>query len=270
MRILVTGLLPYDSGKTTFSLSLIRSLSENNIKFFPHKPVAGHNAWYSYSTLIRSGELHILLGNDALKYYDETGFNPAEINPFDVLLSPVDLQKLSFDIRFYKQLMSEGLPVMVRTYDCTSPQSEHFILHDLDKLVPDTLSDKLKTLGSELKASKTDLQNMRELIDLSPQISEKCTNKILSEYENVIIESYNDALAPNLASLEVDFLFAISPGKAFLIEDFKEIIRLFSYPPWLINVSSFIKYSRKIRSFRIETYSYKLSDELLDFLLQYL
>ena len=267
MRILVSGLLQFDSGKTTFSLSLISTLKENGINFFPHKPIAAHNAWYSFSTLIRSEELGYLVGNDALKYFDEVPKSDVnEINPFAVLLAPPDFQKLNFDVRFYKELMSEGIPVLVRLHDCN--RTVHFFLDGFEGIVTESLTEILHHLIKSLKAVKVSKERIKELIDSSPALTENCTQQVFQRYENVIVESYNDALSPNYSSLDVDLLFIITPGKALLIEDFKNVVKLFTYPPWLISASTFMKYVRVVRAWNIEVGKYKLNENLLDFILK--
>ncbi|MEJ2772030.1 MULTISPECIES: hypothetical protein [unclassified Stygiolobus] len=278
MRVLVNGLLQFDSGKTTFSLSLLSTLRQNGIEFFPHKPVAGHNAWYSFSTLLRSEELNALVGNDALKYYDEIIRYKSEksgiiniineINPFAVLLAPPDLQKINFDVRLYKELINEGVIVMLRVFDCESVF--HFSLQGFEKIVPDSLTGKVLHLKKIFKATEISKEKLRELVDSSPAITEKCTRRVFQNYKNVSIESYNDALSPNYTSLDVDLMFVVTPGKAFLIEEFKKVIGLFTYPPWLVSVSSFMKYVKVVRSWNIEVGRYQLNDNLLDFILKFI
>ncbi|QGR20190.1 hypothetical protein [Stygiolobus azoricus] len=278
MRVLVNGLLQFDSGKTTFSLSLLSTLMQNGIEIFPHKPVAGHNAWYSFSTLLRSEELNALVGNDALKYYDEimryksekSGITNIinEINPFAVLLAPPDLQKINFDVRLYKELINEGVIVMLRVFDCESVF--HFSLQDFEKVIPESLTAKILHLQKIFKATEVSKEKLRELVDSSPMITEKCTRRVFQNYKNVLIESYNDALSPNYASLDVDLMFVVTPGKVFLIEEFKKVIGLFTYPPWIVPVSSFMKYVRVVRSWNIEVGRYQLNDNLLDFVLKFI
>ncbi|BCU69221.1 hypothetical protein [Stygiolobus caldivivus] len=277
MRLLISGLLQFDSGKTSFSLSLISALKDNGINIFPHKPVAGHNAWYSFYTMLRSEELNELVGNDALKYYDEISESQyvndkkeiiREINPFAVLLAVPDIEKLNFNVRLYRELMSEGIIVTIRVSDCNS--SIHFSLSDIQKVIPSPLAEKILHLNKVLGAVQVEGEKLKELLNSSPNLTEKCTQNIFHKYENVIIESYNDALAPNFSSLNADMLFIVSPGKVLLVDDFKDIAKLFSYPPWLIPVSSFMKYVRAVRAWDVEPGNYKVNESLLDFILKFI
>jgi len=261
MKILVNGLIPYDAGKTTFSINLLRLLKEIGYNFRPLKPVAAHNIWYSFSTLLRSKELRILAGNDALRYYDETKLPVEEINPFAILIVPPDLEKLQFNIRLYNELLSAGLPIMVRYYDCGN--IIHLYSSSLLSLVPDSIIYPFKEFVQEVNAISVDASKLRELIDTSAQIADICVSRLFSH--NLIIESYNDALAPTHLSTDVDLVFAVSPGKVFLLEDFKRVLSLFSSPPWNIKVSSFIKYS-KVRSWKINPSINIIEKNLIDFI----
>ncbi|AAY79489.1 hypothetical protein [Sulfolobus acidocaldarius] len=265
MKILVSGLIPVDSGKTTFSLSILSFFKSVGIDVFPHKPVAGHNAWYSYSTLLRSEELKALVGNDALKYYDETRLDINMINPFAVLLAPPDLEKLGYNVRLYKEIITNGLPVMIRLYDGNAVS--HLVLEKFSELVTDSLVEKIESLSKVLKAIRVPKEKLNEIINYSPDISDISTQKILSRESNVLIESYNDALAPNYSSLNVDCLFIVSPGKVFLIDEFKKFITLFATQPWLIQGSSFIRYAKVSKVWKTELGTYKLENGLEDFLL---
>ena len=261
MKILVNGLIPYDAGKTTFSINLLRSLKELGYNFRPLKPVAGHDIWYSFSTLLRSKELKILAGNDALRYYDETKLPVEEINPFAMLISPPDLEKVQFNIRLYNELISSGVPIMIRYYDCKN--IAHLYSPSFLSLIPDSILQPFKEFIQEVNGISVDSTKLRELIDSSAQIADLCVSKFSPN--NLIIESYNDALAPTYLSTDVDLVFAVSPGKVFLLEDFKKVLQLFSSPPWNIKVSSFIKYS-KVRSWRINPSINIIEKNLIDFI----
>lgn len=262
MRILVNGLLPYDSGKTTFSLYLLRELNSLGYNFKPLKPIAGHNVWYSYSTLIRSKELKVLVGNDALKYYDETGIPIQEINPFDILLSPPDLEKIEMNIRLYDELITSGLPIMLRYSDCENHY--HFYTSSYLSIIPDTIRVSINELIEEVNAVNVDAEKIKDLINSAPSIADYCISKYINR-NNLIIESYNDALAPTALSIDVDLVFAISPGKVFLLQDFKKVLQLFSSYPWNIKVSTFLKYTR-VKSWKIYPMSNVIEKSLIDFI----
>ncbi|ACP34224.1 ATPase [Saccharolobus islandicus] len=268
MRILVNGLLPLDSGKTTFSLSIIRLFNQVGIRLFPFKPIAGHNAWYSFNTLIRSEELGILVGNDALKYYDETKYDIRRINPFAVLFVPIDLEKLSYNVSLYNMIMEYGFPYLIRLSDCINGIDQYFVNSSADIYVPKSMLKFTRNLALKFNAKSYD--KMREIIDASPQLVDNCTIDVFRNYENVIIESYNDSASPTYNSADVDYVFTVSPTKAFLIkgEEFKKALSLFSIPPWNVRVSTLIKYLKIGKSFEIDVGERVAKDEILDILLK--
>ncbi|BDC18990.1 ATPase [Acidianus sp. HS-5] len=260
MKILVNGLLPFDSGKTTFSLMLIKELKEVGIKLFPLKPVAGHNAWYSFNTLLRSYDLGILAGNDALKYYEETNENIRKINPFAALMSPVDLEILNFNVEYYKNLMTNGYPVTVRI---SCGNADKYYATELN-LIPQTVKNALQQLYEKFKPKIISSNDLREMINNSWHIADSCVQHNKDE----LIESYNDASAPIPSAADVDYVFLVSPAKAFYVkgEEFKKVISLFSLPPWIIRASSLIKYLKIERSFDLQVLTSK-NDKILDYLI---
>ncbi len=260
MKILVNGLLPFDSGKTTFSLMLIKELKSVGINLFPLKPVAGHNAWYSFNTLLRSYDLGILTGNDALKYYEETNEDIRKINPFAALLSPVDLEILNFNVDYYNSLMTTGYPVMIRV-SCMN--SDKYYASELN-LVPQTIKEMLKELYEEFKPKIISNNDLREMINNSWSIAESCVEHNKDE----LIESYNDASAPIPSAVNVDYVFLVSPAKAFSIkgDEFRKVLSLFSLPPWIVRTSSLIKYIKIEKSFNLQAITSK-NDKIIDYLI---
>ncbi|MEM0363367.1 MAG: ATPase [Sulfolobaceae archaeon] len=264
MRILVNGLLQLDSGKTTFSLSLIRLFRKVGINFFPYKPIAGHNGWYSFNTLIRSDELGILVGNDALKYFDETHYDLRKINPFATLFLPIDLEKVNYNVSLYNMIMDYGFPYLVRVSDCINNTDNYFVNSNSEAYVSKSILKFLSNLSSKFNAKAS--SNLREIIDMSPQLVDSCTLQIFRENENVIIESYNDSASPTYYSSNVDYVFITSPAKVFLVkgEEFKKVLSLFSIPPWNIKTSSLIKYLKIEKSFEIDVGESIAKEEILD------
>ncbi|MEM3999349.1 MAG: ATPase, partial [Saccharolobus sp.] len=68
----------------------------------------------------------------------------------------------------------------------------------------------------------------------------------------------------------VDYVFTVSPTKAFLIkgEEFKKALSLFSIPPWNVRVSTLIKCLKIGKSFEIDVGERVAKDEILDILLK--
>jgi len=58
---LIVGLLPYDSGKTTFARSLVKELVESGVDVGILKPISGISGWYQYDYIVKSIEMDFLL-----------------------------------------------------------------------------------------------------------------------------------------------------------------------------------------------------------------
>ncbi|EZQ04700.1 MULTISPECIES: ATPase [Acidianus] len=262
MKLLISGILPFDSGKTTFSLSIIREMKNNGISFFPLKPVAGHNAWYSFSTLARSYEIGALAGNDALKYYDEVKKDIRKINPFAALLSPIDIESAS-SITYYQQIMERGYPVLVRI----SCGNEIYFGSDLHR-IPKSLRETLSKLFAVFKPKIVTTNELAEVINNSPSLVEECVKNVMEENDNVIVESYNDAIAPTLASTFVDLMFLITPGKALLIkgDELRKVLSVISLPPWITRSSSIMEYIKIEKSYDLDILTSK-NDKIIEYLL---
>ncbi|EHP68645.1 putative P-loop ATPase/GTPase [Metallosphaera yellowstonensis MK1] len=263
MRVLINGGLPYDSGKTRFGLALISAMAEVGVKLTPLKPVAGHNAWYSYSTLLRSVELNVLVGNDALSYYEITGIKPEKINPFDVLLAPVELEKLDYSTTSYNILMERGVPVMMRI--TREGNSSYFT--SIPEYVLDSLKESLDKLREIFRPTIVTTDQLRQIVDESGYIVDEEVRRTISENDNVVIESYNNASSPCFSCSEVDYVFTVFPGRAFLVkgQEFRKFLSLSSLPPWTISSEKIFKYLRPL-SFCLDPVTSK-NGKILDLLL---
>ncbi len=262
----MNGVVPFDAGKTTFSLRLIDLITETEgkKKVFPFKPVAGHNLWYSESTIDESLKRGLLLGNDALKYIQKTDLNPRYINPVAAASVPVDLDKLSYDFTEYEKYMFEGSFVLMRE---TSIQGDE---------VHDNYFVDRKVLNVSIPSS---LKRIHEMIDrFRPTDADDITSLILKAHERVseffrsvvnliqpkvtIIESYNDALSP-LSLNSLDLAFIVSPGKVFAVEGDRviHVMKVMNSPPWAIRTGSVLRY---LKSHVIKSFELPAKEDVLD------
>ncbi len=266
-RILVNGVVPFDSGKTTFSLRLLDLLEGIGIKAFPFKPIAGHNLWYSENTIEESLRLGLLIGNDASKYTKRTGLDPSLINPVAVASVPVDLDKMSFDFTEYEKLTLDGPSfLLLRESEFKGEEVVHryFLNREVQKLSVSSLSEKIEALISSFKPKDVDdmvdrlLKNHENVSEFFSRVSE------LKRPDVTVIESYNDALSP-MRMDSIDATFMISPGKAFLVDGERliKIMKVINSPPWVVRTGSVIKY---LKNYVIKSFNLPLREEVLDFL----
>jgi len=261
-RILVSGLVPFDAGKTTFSLNLIYLFSSIGKRIFPFKPVAGHNIWYSQYTVQESLNLGLLIGNDALKYFKATGIDPRYINPVSIISVPIDLEKINMDFLEYEKYMSSNFFFMMRrSLFLGSKIEDHYYVSKAIRKIIINLEDVNKLIKRFNPIEIDDL--VQAILDSHEDVSNSLQNFLgKTEHDCEIIESYNDAISPVRLS-HLDYLFLLSPGKAFLVKGDRliKVLSVMSSPPWVIRSGSILKYlSRDI----VRSFDLPVDDSIID------
>ena len=292
MRILVVGLIPYESGKTEFVSGLSSVLEQLGFKTGYFKPVAGHDGWYQYDTLLYSMDKKLLIGHDAYVIAEKLGLLDKLhlISPLDIFTLPVDPVKLGLNMHVYDDHMSYiGKRVVIMRFtrfldnEAKNYRHVYFVCRDtIDKLnndlrrVYDELLTSLKT--SESSFIDTVTSHVEKLLH-TPQIYEIIDTYInyLGEYDPLIIEGYNDVSSPTLGSLNVDYVFVVAPGKALLYsgERYRMAVNLLSYRgyPWMIKSSNVVEVVGKpLRTYDIpvKIYGDRLSrvfEEIVEFII---
>ncbi len=216
--------------------------------------------------MLKSKTINALAGNDALKYYDITGIDVRLINPFAVLLSPVDLEKLDYKISVYEYLMGNGYPIMVRYTDTNN--NDYYYAVD-SRLLIDSLRDILNDLYNMFKPTIVSDTCIKNKVNESSYIVDNNVKNFLKK-DNIIIESYNDAVAPTYSSMNVDIMVAVSPGKVFMINGnrLRKILNLFTLPPWIVRTKELFEYTKPDKTFIINIKNSK-NDEIIDELIRY-
>ncbi len=213
--ILITGLLVYDSGKTWITVALARSLASLGYKVALYKPIAGHDMWYQFETVLKSLDLGYLVGSDVLTY--KRFFQYIDIlssNPIDVLLAHKDPGKVKLDEYFSPYIQLRSI-IMARIYRCSNNELRHFVFEEnLDNVIP-TLLPWIEKLKNRLNAVKSSIRDFMMLLK-SPLIEEelnKCLDIVSENKDIVIIESFNDALLPySTLRSYIDKVLLVAPG----------------------------------------------------------
>jgi predicted P-loop ATPase/GTPase len=259
-RFLVSGLFPYDSGKTVFAKSLIEALKDRGLIPRYFKPVGGHNGWYQYDTIMHSLELGFLIGHDAYIGAVETGMLEYAniISPLDFLTLPLDPVKFKPSIPTYFDYMSSAAKTMmllrltrawstngelksINTYILCRDNVEY--LTDPMRELLDDLIGAFRARGDVIIEGNSDLalkvmynENIYSLIDGYPEL--------LGPADILIIEGYNDVAAPTPRSLDVEKVFIVGPSKVLMYdgERYREAVELLAYQgkPWSISTSKLI------------------------------
>ncbi len=226
IRILVSGLLPFDSGKTTVARILIEGLRERGVSIGVSKPIAGHSLWYQHGSISNIARENMLVGEDAVVLRDSAGSKDPlpMINPLDIGTLPPDPEQFISSLSVYYDHVGTTLrsAIISRVSRCNGDKVSyrHFVI-----------SDNLRVLNRDLRASFNRLLNyikgeveevafgaFERIVGDAVKHAERCLDTLYSMHENLLIESFNDASAPTVNSLNVDLVVVAAPGKVFVYE----------------------------------------------------
>jgi len=226
--ILIAGLIPYDSGKTWFTLGASLYVRNMGFKVGVLKPVAAHNAWYSPRTLRKSIELGLLVGNDALLYYSYGLMpKPSIGNPIALLMTPPDPLKYSDLGEYFKDVESAySSTVLSRITSCKANTVKHYHYpSNIEKLSPE-LTRVISRVGKILKSEESSIRSLLEYLS-SPLVEEeldKCLDEASRNVEIVFVESFNDAITPYRGLLSrVHGLGIVAPSRVYVYRDIKAV-----------------------------------------------
>ncbi len=222
--ILVTGLLPHDSGKTTFTLMLSRALRDEGLKVAVMKPIAAHSAWYQPWSLAESMKLGVLVGGDVVKYIKEGLIsNPDIQNPVDILTAPPDpthFPSASAYLNVVESLQNQVVVTRLSIHGRT-----YYVVPEVIDRLPKTLKVSLKPLLSIMRPSTK--VSSRWLITrlMSPEVGTHVLAAAMALRDGVdvlVVESFNNALTP-VIGLEnlVNAVIVVAPGKAMVFSGSK-------------------------------------------------
>lgn len=226
MRILVIGILPHESGKTTLAKALVSELVSRGLRVGVSKPVAGHNLWYQKASFDNSRSLGILVGEDAVELKRSSGSEDLveAINPFDVALAPPDPDPYLRSLRSYIEILSSPLStaVMARVSICSGDRiySEHYIIEARLSKLPDHLRELVVELYQRLKPKPVPArpEGLERIMALGSAAAEECYKALSKIHQNLVIESFNNAASPVQNLDELDTAIAVSPGKIYVYE----------------------------------------------------
>ncbi|MEM1693451.1 MAG: hypothetical protein QXV81_07985 [Ignisphaera sp.] len=232
VRVMVSGLLPYDSGKTWLGASLVRLLLSYGVRVGVYKPVAGHNAWSQYPTVVESLRRGVLVGEDVVKYISIVSDIDVElVNPIDMLLAPPDpLNYLSTSIYRYLDDLENQFKqiVLARVSSCLNRSTQHFIFRDNIEGVAQPLREELEMLSAKLRAIEGNLGDFIQRLRNSYIEDELmiCLERIEIGREVTIVESFNNAIAPFRKMLDgIDILIVVAPGAIAIYRDIEDVVK---------------------------------------------
>jgi len=236
--IVVSGLLSYESGKTWFAAMVLKVLSMQGFRVAVFKPIAAHNIWYSWRTFDESARLGVLVGNDILVYRDVLGLSVNDItlsNPIAAALAPLDSEPYIRGGRIgLYQVDSENQfksVVFARRTLCDEGKAVHYFFPENAEKALESLSEHIEILRKALNVSKSTVEEFLSYLTSGTSVEElqKCFRKISEGKDFVIIESFNDSIAPYMSALdEASAVIVVAPGRAYMYRanEIKEKLRI--------------------------------------------
>ncbi|MEZ0289599.1 MAG: hypothetical protein ABWJ42_00710 [Sulfolobales archaeon] len=246
MKILVVGIVPYDSGKTTIARELAKRLSSRGYNVGVAKPVAGHSLWYQNDTLRYTLEGGVLVGHDVIelrKSIDSS--DPLEkINPFDIATMPHDIIRdgridhMSIERLIHSTTIDSAVIVRISSCNDTSKDvsSQHYLIKENYMSLANVVRELIDLLVDRLnpKPRMIPTKDLVRLLYEGVMATDKCLSELIKEHEILIIESFNDSGAPNMKSLDSDLVVAVSPGRVLLYRgvEYRKAFKIYYSSPF--------------------------------------
>jgi len=221
---LVSGLVPYDSGKTWFTLGAALAARERGLRVSVFKPVAAHNLWYSPLTVRRSLELGALVGNDVLRYAEWGLVGDVRLsNPVAIATVPPDPGRYP-SIEGYMEDFGDvsRIAVLSRVYECKSGRQAHYVHAENLSRAGERARRLVERMGKALAAEPRSFADLAGYLG-SPRAAEnlnECLERLRADSDVVFVESFSDAITPYGGLLEaVDLVVIVAPGVAYVYRD---------------------------------------------------
>lgn len=218
--VVVSGLLPYNSGKTFFTLALADYLRSSGYSVGVVKPVAAHSFWEQYKYFLESRELGVLVGEDVVRYVRAGFIYDIDLqNPVDVMTAPHDLMKhpsLDSYLTSLTSLVDQAVLVRVSS---GGRRSYYVVTNNLSRLSDHLLSEIREfavSLGRVEEVDNAWLYSKLASKEVDSIITES-TSSILSRHDVTLCESFSNALIPafGLRTL-VKHVIVVTPSKALV------------------------------------------------------
>ena len=266
MKILIAGILAFESGKTTLALGLAREFRSRGFSVGYLKPVAGHNGWFQQDTVEYTRATGVLVGHDAYVVASELGLTREIpiLNPLDILTLPLDPFLKDLTLRRYLDYMSSSLrtAVLVRFSKIgeSGIANNYFVVgENVSRLSSVSLAlynTIISVIGESNSFTEISTMKLEDLMN-NPETYKEIdrTTGMLQGREVMLVEGYNDVSAPTPSSCESDYAIAVAPTIAALYDGSKYcrgIQVLSPNRPWLARTVSVLELIGKpLRKFNI-------------------
>jgi predicted P-loop ATPase/GTPase len=233
MRILVSGLNVFDSGKTWVSIAMYKAALACGFKPSIYKPVASFNLWFGYGTYMESMKRKLLLSNDVLFYENYLKVTDLSmINPISIALAPLDPDKYRVQraIESYHRDSQDLFQqiVLSRVSTCNGKTVHYVFPENLGKLST-IMESRVRELSLALGSTPSKIEEFKAfLVSVSgEEVLTKCEEKLSEGSDLVIIESFSDSLAPYGKSLlESDYIVVVSPSVLYILKNNDSLLNI--------------------------------------------
>lgn len=212
----VFGAREFESGKTTFSSSLILTLRKKRKNVVGFKPLAAHECTEQYDFYLKNLQDSKLYGHDA--YILQMASNqalPIEIiNPVDIMTK----RNLKFEGHYLETYDHLGIG-RFSFYDKNGVKNIYYYRKGLKDRLCIKLLDKLKLKAEEILEISS-FEDFLELHKKHYQSSVSSMFNFLNELANIIvIESFNDAVYPAQPVEKSRFIFVCNLNEIHVYEN---------------------------------------------------
>lgn len=256
-QVLVVGLLPFDSGKTTMACSIVSEARKRGYDVGVIKPISSMSGWYQHSCVERSIRYGKLIGRDMYKLHDAAdSSDPIEYEgPVVSLLMPPDPERVEWESGEYLGLNLPSQLVVIRVTDMKGTRHYHVPPH-VERLT-DTMKEEVqRVLASMENPVEVDMDFIHELLFNSYTIADECLDYLGGKHDFMVVESYNNAAAPTANSLNAQSVIAIAPGKAALYsgELYRKALTAVSSikEPWRTTTEEILKLMRPFKTIELK------------------
>jgi len=245
-RILISGLLAFNSGKTSVALSIASSAVEKGIYTGICKPISAFNAWYQYGSVIQSIKTGKLLGEDVCRLHRAVNSDEKiEIeSPVVFLHAPPDPERVGWDTSMYTAMGLSDVTVVYRISDCED--TRHYVVSGNLKRLSTVMRKKIENLLEFLQPPPIESGKfvLEEILTGGRTIADECVEYLAEKYDVLVIESFNNASAPTSRSLDVEKVVVVAPGKLAVYSgrDYRRAMYAISdiRAPWRITVDNLV------------------------------
>ncbi len=264
--ILVVGLLPYDSGKTTLAKSLVLKARELGIDVGVSKPITAVSGWYHYESVLKSIELGVLVGNDIYSLHSAaSSSDPVEVESAVVsLLMPPDPERVGWQSSAYTAFSLLDQVVCMRVTGIGAEgvkETRHFYVPSNIQKLPHTLKNEIKRLLDSLQPEAVEVtqEQVENILLNSYRLADDCLKYVTEKHRIVVVESYSNAAAPTQSALKATVVIAVAPGKVAIYDGklYRKALMAISdiKEPWLTTTDEVIRLLKPVLTLELKPVS---------------